>query len=138
MTSAAVFIVVAILVMAALLLRKRRGVVGPEWRIGYSPGMPNTPVMQGSGWYFDFPTWYLAYGWRDLLILRWNTLRRWSKRDSLLCRKVQVAGPSRPQRLRLGVRRGAVAGRRGATRLPEWVRTLETTSCARGPGRPFY
>ena len=56
MTSAAVFIVVAILVMAALLLRKHRGVFGPEWRIGYSPGMPNTPVMQGSGWYFDFPT----------------------------------------------------------------------------------
>lgn len=51
----------ALAVVIGLLLYRKRGKRGTDggnsrWQIRYSPGMPKAPIVQGSGWHFDFPT----------------------------------------------------------------------------------
>lgn len=46
---------IAIAVFVILNKRKAKTIFGPAWRINWSKGMPASPIMQGNGWFIDFP-----------------------------------------------------------------------------------
>lgn len=53
--------ILAAIALAALVVSRRKRKDDPAqtprgWLIRWSPGMPERPVAQGAGWYFDFPT----------------------------------------------------------------------------------
>lgn len=54
------YVIIIAVILGLLLYSKRakRGNPGGKtrWQIRYSPGMPKAPIVQGSGWHFDFPT----------------------------------------------------------------------------------
>ena len=54
-----ILIVIALIVVALAIFLKKKSkdkIKTTGWRNNYSPGMSDTPIPQGDGWYFDFPT----------------------------------------------------------------------------------